>query len=127
MGHFTSIRGWLEVNEEMVVQVKAVIQETAQREGISSEETEYLKFYNRGWVFPTDHINWTWFIFYGADIRSQHVDLLKAQITTIAGKVSTADQEFHDFPAGLFHVDDEDGTLALRWELKDGHLQEIVR
>ncbi len=127
MGHFTSIRGWLELDEDMVPQVQKLVEAAASNTAISTTEQKAIQLYAQGWVFPTRHVNWTRYVFYGADVRTQHIGLLKDQLKAVSELVSTLGNEFEDHPTGLFYVDDEDGATSLCWEIGDGQFRETMR
>ncbi len=141
MGNFVSVRGWLELNEEMIPQVREIIDDVANTTTLSKTPIEIAELYNRGWVFPSDKVNWTSYIFYGADVRLYHLEYLKTQFKLIAERVKRRDNNFvelfkdHmlnekdllDYPAGLFYIDDEDRKISLRWEISKGEFFEFIR
>jgi hypothetical protein len=135
MGHYTSVRGWLELNEEMVSQVQKIIKESFNNKTASNTPCELAELYNRGWVFPIDHINWTYYVFYGADIRTRHISYIKEQLMAIAANIKSYTEELRDvlpanyinYPSGIFYIDDEDNEFSLYWELKNGQFTETSR
>jgi hypothetical protein len=141
MGHYASVRGWLKLSEEMVPLVREAIEDTANIATLSETPLDTAEFYNRGWVFPVDHINWVSYIFYGADIRLYHLAYLREQLKAIAEKVKLRDDTFIellkdstpneddllDYPDGLFYVDDDDREVSLCWEITRGKFLEYPR
>jgi len=141
MGHFVSIRGWLELNDGMVPLVREIINDIAKTTALSKMPIDVAEFYNRGWVFPSDKINWTSYVFYGANIRLDHLEYLKTQLKLIAERVKRKDDIFIelfkdsvsdeknllDYPTGLFYVDYEDREIFLRWEISKGEFIEFMR
>lgn len=133
MGRFVSVRGWLElsgVNDELTLEllglkrvVESIISE-AENYGLTVEEAE---FYMQGWIFPEQHINWTKYIFYGADIRLQYLNFIKATLQGIAQTVRVIDGEYVDYIKGMVFVDDEDSEVSLLWEIAEGQLMETPR
>lgn len=129
MGAYTSIRGWVGLYEdEMVESVREVVRQalsSADRYGLT---LEVAALYNRGWIIPEDHINWTHYVFYGADIRTEHIDYIRDQVRAIAAVAVEDDGDlFH--PDGVFYVD-EDGTFEIPpaiWELGEGRFEERQR
>ncbi|MBB4795980.1 hypothetical protein [Streptomyces nodosus] len=62
MGVYVSVRGWLECDETQLA---------AAQEIISSHTDEH---YSSGWTTPRQRVNWTSYLFYGADIRESALD-----------------------------------------------------
>ncbi|MER7722621.1 hypothetical protein [Streptomyces sp. NPDC096323] len=107
MGVYVSIRGWLECDETQLAAVRQII---------SSHEDGH---YANGWGFPRRHVNWTHYLFYGADIREQALDWFAGQIREIA-RIPPSDED-GDLVRGLFLVGHEvDG--AAEWQVRDGQL-----
>jgi hypothetical protein len=107
MGVYVSIRGWLECDETQLAAI---------REIISSHEDNH---YTNGWGSPRQHVNWTHYIFYGADIRESALDWFTDQIREIA-RIPASDDD-GDLVQGLFQVRHEtDG--AAEWQVRDGQL-----
>ena len=128
MGAYTSIRGWIALTDEMVEEVRKIISRAPSRAENYGLTTDGAELYNLGWIVPEDHINWTHYIFYGADIRTGAVRYIRDQVEEIAG-VSREDDDFIDFPDGILYLD-EDGTYGHPpriWELHGGRLYESER
>jgi hypothetical protein len=107
MGVYVSVRGWLECDETQLVAVQEII---------SSHED---KHYSNGWGSPRQHVNWTHYIFYGADIRESALDWFIGQIREIA-RLPASDED-GDLVQGLFLASHEvDGTTE--WQVRDGQL-----
>lgn len=81
--------------------------------------------YNRGWQIPDGHINWTYYIFYGADIRIQQLDYIRDQIITLAHNIYEMDGEFTDYMEGVFDLKDDEDTIFFTWKIEDGEFTEI--
>ena len=106
MGVYVSVRGWLECDDKQLA---------AFQEIVSSHEDEH---YSHGWGAPRRHINWTHYVFYGADIRQSAVDWLVGQIREIARIPANADG---DRVRGLFLASHEiEGTTE--WQVREGRL-----
>jgi hypothetical protein len=69
MGKYVSVRGWLECDEHTVNEVKKIRDDftASSNEGLLIEDK--LELYQSGWTFPERQINWTAYVFYGADVR----------------------------------------------------------
>ena len=129
MGAYTSIRGWIGLTDEMLPSVREVISRAPERAEQYSLTSYGAEFYNQGWVVPEEHINWTHYIFYGADIRTEAIPYLRDQLEEIA-RVRLEDEDgFVDYPDGVLYLD-EDGTYGhppRLWELRKGELHEHER
>ena len=107
MGTYVSIRGWLECDEAQLATVQEII---------SSHADDH---YSNGWTAPRQHVNWTHYIFYGADIRESALDWFANQIREIA-RIPASDAD-GDLIRGLFLATHEvDGTTE--WQVREGQL-----
>ncbi|MFF3014910.1 hypothetical protein [Streptomyces sp. NPDC057939] len=107
MGVYVSIRGWLECDGTQLVAVRRIV---------SSHEDDH---YSNGWGAPRRQVNWTSYMFYGADIRESALDRFEEQIRQIA-RIPASDED-GDFVQGLFLVSHEvEGTSE--WQVRDGEL-----
>ncbi|WP_251096401.1 hypothetical protein [Streptomyces sp. Caat 7-52] len=107
MGVYVSVRGWLECDKTQLAAVQEVI------------STHADEHYSNGWSTPRQQVNWTHYIFYGADIRESALDWFTNQITEIA-RIPASDGD-GDRIRGLFLASHEvDGTTE--WQVRDGRL-----
>ncbi|MFC9247499.1 hypothetical protein ACFT7S_26885 [Streptomyces sp. NPDC057136] len=107
MGIYVSVRGWLECDERQLA---------AAQEIISSHHDDH---YSNGWGTPRQHVNWTHYLFYGADLRQSALDRLVDQVGEIA-RIPASDDD-GDRIRGLFLASHEvDGTTE--WQVREGHL-----
>ncbi len=124
MGHYTYIRGWLEIFwEDMVPQAQDIIQSFKDRASEYKLDPEAADLYLRGFVFREKTVNWSTYIFYGAGIRTYNVPFIEGLLREIAEKVSRTDGEFTDHVQGLFHVNDEDRGEMVVWLIDHGSFQ----
>jgi hypothetical protein len=127
MGAYTSIRGWIEVHDKALSDIRSVLTDHEDRASDFGLTREGAELYNQGWVIPDEHINWTHYIFYGADIRTQAVPFIRSQMTQIAAmfmRDPEIDDDWGIFPVGVIHIE-EDGTYGHpdeEWQLRDGKL-----
>jgi len=112
MGRYISIRGWLACSHEQVPWIKETIQNKTTAEG--SEIHHYLD----GWHFPAKPINWTAYVFFGADVRRTTKDAFAELIRDLVERNSEIE--------GVFYLDDEEGA-ALLWRIQDGCFSESER
>ncbi|MFF9039021.1 hypothetical protein ACF090_26545 [Streptomyces sp. NPDC014892] len=107
MGTYVSVRGWLECDETQLA---------AAQEIIAAHDDDH---YTHGWGAPRRHVNWTHYLFYGADIRDSALDWFTDQIRAIA-RIPASDAD-GDLVRGLFLVGHEvEGTAE--WQVRDGRL-----
>jgi hypothetical protein len=88
MGVYVSVRGWLECDREQLAFVKDIIS--------AHDDGHYIG----GWSFPTKPFRWTYYVFYGGDIRESEVDWLLDQLREIA-RIPASDED-EDEVRGLF-------------------------
>ncbi|MER6134450.1 hypothetical protein [Streptomyces sp. NPDC001815] len=102
-----SIRGWLECDETQLTAIQEII------------ATHDDNHYSNGWGSPRRHINWTHYVFYGADIRESALDWFTEQIREIA-RIPPSDDD-GDLVQGLFLARHEvEGTTE--WQVRNGQL-----
>ncbi|MFF7144653.1 hypothetical protein ACFZB5_26110 [Streptomyces nodosus] len=107
MGVFVSVRGWLECDETQLAAVQEII---------SSHTDDH---YSSGWTTPRQQVNWTSYLFYGADIRESALDWFMDQLREIA-RIPASDDD-GDLVRGLFLASHEvDGTTE--WQVREGRL-----
>ncbi|MFZ6711667.1 hypothetical protein [Undibacterium sp. TC9W] len=124
MGTYISVRGWIACHEESVPQIKEVISSFIARAEDYGFDAELAEMYNQGWVIPDTHINWTHYIFYGADIRIQRLGYIRDQLKTLSKEIKYSEDEISINLTGIFHADHEDGTESYVWKLADGEFHE---
>lgn len=98
MGYYYSVRGWLELDEDFLAKVDETL------EGMRKEASDdpVLLTYLKGWCWNPEPLNWTKYVFYGADVQQNGVRLLEetlARLTLIPGIELD----------GYFKVDGEEG------------------
>jgi hypothetical protein len=123
MAHFTSVRGWIQLFSETTKDVTDVITAfkwRASEYGISPEDAE---LYLQGWVPREKQINWSSYVFYGADVRTQAVPFLEDLVKEIAEKISYRDGDYVSYPRGVFHVDSEDNDNTVIWRIAGGRFE----
>ncbi|MFD8910282.1 hypothetical protein [Streptomyces sp. NPDC059575] len=108
MGVFVSVRGWLECDEPQLATVQEII--AAHDDGLH---------YTHCWGAPRRHVNWTYYVFFGGDIRASALDWFTAQIEEIA-RIPASDDD-GDRVLGLFLVSHEVDGMA-EWQVRDGRL-----
>lgn len=127
MGTYISVRGWIACREESIPQIKAVISSFIDKAGDYGFDASRAEMYNQGWVIPDTHINWTHYIFYGADIRIQRLSYIKDQLKALSKEVSHSEFGMTNYLSGIFHADHEDGIEGYIWKLSDGEFYEETK
>ena len=107
MGIYVSVRGWLECDESQLAAVQEII---------AGHDDNH---YTHGWSSPRRHVNWTHYVFYGADIRASALDWFNDQLRAIA-RIPASDDD-GDLVQGLFLVGHEvEGPTE--WQVRDGQV-----
>lgn len=110
MAYFYSLRGWLEVEPENFDKLVTVVKAIQSRYSESTKQGLYL----RGWCWQETPINWTRYLFYGADVTEEGLLLFEKtldELTAIGLNIS-----------GYFHIQGEDGEKNLIYEVFDDYL-----
>jgi hypothetical protein len=97
MAYYYSLRGWLETNPDDFAIVTQKLVQLCQ----SYPEDSQFALYMKGWSWSNDQVNWTRYIFYGADVQAEGLDLIEAVLAAITGLQRHVD--------GYFHAQGEDG------------------
>jgi hypothetical protein len=84
MGKYVSVRGWLECDENTVNEVKKIRDDFTASSNQGLLDKDKLELYQSGWTFPDRQMNWTAYVFYGADLREYHLDFMKKQLSEMA-------------------------------------------
>ncbi|WP_437646662.1 hypothetical protein [Sorangium sp. So ce362] len=112
MSYFYSVRGWLEVSPNDFSEVVHTI--TTLRERWQRHDKERL--YMKGWCWSDEPINWTRYLFYGADVTEEGLRLLCDTIRDLALlKVELS---------GYFHARGEDGEICIIYRIDSDVLTE---
>ncbi len=72
MAYYYTVRGWIEADAESYLSLKKSLQK---KEQLHPNDDVY-QLYMKGWVLNEHEINWTRFMFYGADVTQKGIDLL---------------------------------------------------
>lgn len=115
MGRYASVRGWFECDENDLDEIKSFLNNFKGKDKhIIKPEEEDL--YKKGWTFQASTINWTSYVFYGADIRVYGIDYVKDMFESFV----------KNFPEveGYIKVNIEDESYELTWRYGDGEFIE---
>lgn len=116
MAKYVSIKGWLACEGDDVKLIKDIIKEYELSTNYDIiMDNSIRKLYNKGWHFQEEAINWTSYVFYGADIKSHCLSYIKDELADII--------KINDEMEGIFFIDVEDGDKVI-WKISDGELLE---
>ncbi|KNY25890.1 hypothetical protein [Pseudobacteroides cellulosolvens] len=118
MGHYVSIRGWIGCEAGDIFVIQEINKKFLWNYSNYQITYQTKELYQKGWCFPNEFINWTNYVFYGADIRQYHSDFIKELIA-----IAESNHEIE----GHFSVDDDEGVIKQYWNLTDGKLTVIER
>lgn len=114
MAYYYTIKGWVEVEPDSYLAIKNRLKE--QKEKFIGDPVAQL--YLRGWVWNEYEINWTRFIFYGANVTQQGVEMfveiikeLVAMNLSISGYFQIQGEDEED---SLVYKINEDTILSVR-------------
>jgi hypothetical protein len=110
MGIFVKIRGWIEVNDAQMPQVRQAV----------ANASELVNAYASAWCFSAGY-NGSAFAFFGAAVREQALPDFEHLVRSIGETISVPDEPYVDFPEGVFHIQHEfDHVPAVVWRFADG-------
>ena len=107
MSYFYSLRGWLEVDPSNIRSVISVIVKMQQKYQQGTKDHLYMQ----GWCWSEKEINWTRYIFYGADVTHEGILLFDQVLNAVANIKAQV--------SGYFHAQGEDGEHNLEYRLSD--------
>ncbi len=118
MARYVLVRGWLECSFDDVSKIQSLIDSHWENHDDYVLSNMAADLYKLGWSLPKTPINWTSFIFYGADIQAPAVSFVKDCLSSIAKSNSEL--------VGFFRIDYyEDGCVS-NWVISDGMLVDKV-
>lgn len=80
MSFYYSVRGWLEFEHEHFDAVLDALR-TLQKEVLSDPK---VNLYPSGWCWSKQPLNWTRYIFYGADVQAEGLDYFATALERIS-------------------------------------------
>src|SRR3990167_6903551 len=98
MAYFYAVRGWLQVAQSEADQAIEALNRLRAELATDDQRQLYLK----GWCWASEPINWTKYIFYGADVRYAGITLLEELLDKL---IKTAGVEID----GYFKINDGEG------------------
>ena len=107
MAYYYSLRGWLETSDESFPRV---IERLTELKHAYPEDSQF-HLYMKGWCWANEQINWTHYVFYGADVQIKGLDLLGIVLDSITAMGCEVD--------GYFRADGEDGIKSFVYTIID--------
>ena len=116
MAKYVSVKGWIECEYIQVEAIKKIISDYELRNKVGTIiDGESVYFYNKGWCYSKEIINWTAYMFYGADVKEYCLDLLKNEIKEIVNEIKEIE--------GMFVFKYEEGN-EIYWKIFDSQIIE---
>src|SRR3954466_3500468 len=91
MGYYFALRGWLEMEHKDFAAVRDKVHALRASYPDGSQEALYMS----GWCWPEKGINWTCYVFYGADVKAQGLKLLEDVLDAVVALGCHVDGWFH--------------------------------
>jgi hypothetical protein len=128
MGTYAQVRGWFEVDEQLLPLLVAVIEDIPLRAVKQNVSADSVSLYQEGWHVG-NAINNTRYVFFGADIRAYYLDFYREIFKEIAELTCfSEDADYEIIPDGVFYVDSEDDYANhYIWKIGNGRLSESIR
>jgi hypothetical protein len=114
MADFYSIRGWLEVEPDNFERVTEVVKSL---QSSHSKDTK-IGLYLQGWCWHETQVNWTHYLFYGADVTDEGLELFESTLNKLTAMELNL--------PGYFHAQGEDGERNLIYQVTDDNLRREI-
>jgi len=111
MAYYYSLRGWLEVEPENFSHTIEMLKSLQKQ----YEADPKLSLYLKGWCWNEANINWTAYLFYGADVTEEGLKFFKSMLSLIAKSGLKL--------SGYFHAQGEDGEKNYLYKMTDDSVQ----
>ena len=111
MAYFYALRGWLEVEPDNFSKIIEVVQSLQSSYPKDTKQGLYLQ----GWCWRETPINWTHYLFYGADVTDEGIDLFENTLHKLTAMGLNL--------SGYFHAQGEDGERNLIYQVTDDTLR----
>lgn len=116
MAKYVSVKGWIECEDSQLERIQKTISSYETRTSMEEIfDNESMKFYNKGWCYPKEIINWTSYIFYGADIKEYYLGFIQDEIKEILKENIEID--------GMFFFCNEEGEMKY-WRIMNSKIME---
>jgi hypothetical protein len=110
MAYFYSLRGWLELEAEQFEQAIALVKSLQ----MSYEKDPKPGLYLQGWCWGESPVNWTRYLFYGADVTAEGLEWFQdTLIKLLALNLNLS---------GYFHAQGEDGEKTMIYRVIENQI-----
>ena len=117
MGHYCSIKGWLETSFDVLPALQQQIQTYWLDATVTEPTLERREMYFQAWRFAQLSGNWSAFTFLGLDFQQQYLDWLKTGMQQLLMQPLAV--------IGYFEISDEEDDESLTvWHMRDGAFTE---
>jgi hypothetical protein len=107
MAYYYSLRGWLEIEPEKFSTTLKTLKSLHKQ----YKSDPKLSLYIKGWCWNETNINWTRYLFYGADVTEEGLNFFKNMLSYIAKSGLKL--------SGYFHAQGEDGEKNYVYKMID--------
>ena len=115
MGHYCSIKGWLETGFDVLPELQQQLQHYWLDSTVTEPTLERREMYFQAWRFAEVSSNWSAYTFLGLDLQQQYLDWLKTGMQHRLAQPMAL--------IGYFEIsDEEDEEHIMVWHLRDGVL-----
>ncbi len=114
MAYFYSLRGWLEIEPNNLPKIINLIQTIKTNYHDQPQQLLYLQ----GWQWQEQTINWTAYIFYGADVKIDGLNLFE----TILNKLISLNFNL----SGYFEAQGEDEQQIFTYKITDDKIRKLT-
>lgn len=114
MGYYFSLRGWLEVDEDERDTVIETLQSLIASCDSDGSDGDHSRSYLKGWCWCNVMVNWTAYIFYGADVQREGLDLMEDTLALLVTKCPEI--------RGYSHAQGEDHQYNFVYKISNGQL-----
>ena len=111
MAYYYSLRGWLELEPENFSHTIGLLKSLQKHYENDPKSNLYLK----GWCWSETDMNWTRYLFYGADVTFEGLKFFKKILAQIADSGLNL--------TGYFHAQGEDGEKNYIYKMIDDDIQ----
>ena len=117
MGHYCSIKGWLETSFDVLPALQQQIQTYWLDATVTEPTLERREMYFQAWRFAQLSSNWSAYTFLGLDFQQQYLDWLKTGMQQLLMQPLAV--------IGYFEISDEEDDESLTvWHMRDGAFTE---
>ena len=122
MATLAFIRGWINASSDQVDAIRAVIDESIDREGDAICDKDFRSSLKQCWHYPTDTALGADFVLLGATVKAILIPIFEAQIRRIASEILDHDDGDVYTLSGRFEITIEGQAEDQHWVMSNGKL-----